>query len=132
MQLMRNSERESDAEGRPATDENQPRSKLDDGSGSCAEPDTRNRAGDGGQLAGADDHTRGGDRHSTDPVASDREFGWRGWVLVGIVFVSFVVVPLLILRYPPVTFSYRVAFLILPLAPAVLLGIAAVWATTRP
>ena len=132
MQLMSDRECESDVVRRPATDETRHRSEPDNGSGSGARAETSSGEGDGGQPASVGDHARGGDRQVIDPIASDREFGWRGWVLVGIVFVSFVIVPILILRYPPVTFSYRVAFLILPLAPAVLLGIAAVWATTRP
>ena len=69
---------------------------------------------------------------AVDPTEIDREFGTRGWILVGIVVLSFVAVPLLILLHPPGSLSYRFAFLILPLVPAVLLGIAAVWATTRP
>ena len=129
---MSDRECKSDAVRRAATDENRQRSDPDNGSDSGAGHDTTSEASDGGQSARMSDNARGNDRHPIDPSASDREFGWRGWVLVGIVFVSFVIVPLLILRYPPVSFSYRVAFLILPLAPAVLLGIAAVWATTRP
>lgn len=69
----------------------------------------------------------------------DREFGWRGWVLVGTLFLAFGVVPLSIYLLPRVQglltatgLGYRDAYLVLPLVPALLLGALAVWATTRP
>ncbi|MFC4987984.1 MULTISPECIES: hypothetical protein [Saliphagus] len=65
------------------------------------------------------------------PTAAEREFGRRGWVLVGVIVVAFIVSPLAIVLWPPET-NYVVAFLILPLAPALALAVAAVWATTRP
>lgn len=65
------------------------------------------------------------------PAAAEREFGRRGWVLVGLIVVAFVVSPLSILLWPP-DMNYVVAFLILPLFPAFALAVAAVWATTRP
>jgi hypothetical protein len=93
------------------------------------------------------------DEEATDPVApagseatapekprgEDREFGWRGWVLVGMLFVALVVVPVLLYFVPraqglaaSLGFSYRDAFLVLPLVPALVLAALAVWATTRP
>ncbi|GAA0466555.1 hypothetical protein MUK72_00890 [Halococcus dombrowskii] len=70
--------------------------------------------------------------------AADQEFDWRGWVLVGIIVVAFLVVPGLILALPhaggllaAVGLTWRDTFLVLPLAPAVALGIAAIWATAR-
>ncbi|MCU4740876.1 hypothetical protein [Natronoglomus mannanivorans] len=65
------------------------------------------------------------------PDAVDRSFDWRGWVLVGVIVVAFIVAPLSILLWPP-SYNYFFALLILPLLPAVLLATTAVWATTRP
>ncbi|MFC6733503.1 MULTISPECIES: hypothetical protein [unclassified Haladaptatus] len=71
--------------------------------------------------------------------AEDRDFSWRGWILVGVVVVSFLVIPGLILLLPAAEdfvvslgLSYRDTYLFLPLIPAFLLGTLAVWATTRP
>lgn len=55
------------------------------------------------------------------------EFGTRGWVLVGVLVVSFLVVPAIILSRPP-ALPFEVAYLVLPLLPAFLLGATAVWA----
>ena len=69
------------------------------------------------------------------PDSVDREFDWRGWVLVGVIFFAFIIAPLAILLWPPgedFQISYLFALLILPLLPAVLLALTAVWATTRP
>ncbi|AFO57947.1 MULTISPECIES: hypothetical protein [Natrinema] len=66
------------------------------------------------------------------PATVDREFDWRGWVLVGVLCVAFLVAPAAIHLVPPGADGYRFALLILPLAPALLLAITAVWATTRP
>lgn len=65
------------------------------------------------------------------PDAVDREFDWRGWVLVGVLVFAFVVSPLVVyLRPPPL--PWWVALVVFPLLPAILLGVTAVWATTRP
>jgi hypothetical protein len=73
------------------------------------------------------------------PPDEDREFDWRGWTLVGMLFLAFGVIPLTIYYIPRAQnflaatgLGYRDAFLFLPLIPAVLLGVLAVWATTRP
>jgi len=74
------------------------------------------------------------DRWLEDPVhpeTTDREFGTRGWILVGMIFVAFIVAPGVILLIPPGT-DYLLALLIVPLVPAVALALTAVWATTRP
>ena len=75
----------------------------------------------------------------TVPRGEDREFGLRGWVLVGMLFVALVVVPVLLYFVPRVQgltaslgLGYRDAFLVLPLVPALVLAALAVWATTRP
>ena len=73
------------------------------------------------------------------PRGEDREFGWRGWALVGMLFVALVAVPVLLYFVPRVQgltasigLGYRDAFLVLPLIPALVLAALAVWATTRP
>ncbi|WP_049922712.1 hypothetical protein [Halopiger djelfimassiliensis] len=85
-----------------------------------------------------DGEPRDGDESDDDwvdepdhPAAADREFDWRGWVLVGVIVFAFIVSPTAILLWPP-SVSYFFALLILPMAPAVVLAITAVWATTRP
>lgn len=71
------------------------------------------------------------DSHGADPTDVDREFGWRGYVLLGILFLAFVVAPLGVF-YRPLPLSWRFNLILFPLLPAVALGVAAVWATTRP
>lgn len=70
------------------------------------------------------------------PQETDRTFDWRGWVLVAAVFFAFVVAPGVIFAFPHVGPVFGLTFwdtyLALPMIPAILLGILAVWATTRP
>jgi hypothetical protein len=54
-------------------------------------------------------------------------FDLRGWVLVGVVVVAFLVIPIAILVQPPGVPLWA-ALLALPMLPALLLGAAAVWA----
>lgn len=63
------------------------------------------------------------------------EFDWRGWTLVGVIVVSFLVVPGAILFLPQaewliaaVGISWTQAYLVLPMIPALLLGATAIWA----
>jgi hypothetical protein len=95
-------------------------------------------AGEPSAEDGVDRRTR---RAASDgePRAGDREFGWRGWVLVGMLFVALVVVPVLLYFVPRARWlvaslglGYRDAFLVFPLLPAIVLALLAVWATTRP
>ena len=76
------------------------------------------------------------DAQGAHPEATTREFDWRGWTLVAAVVVAFLVVPGIIYLYPRVgtTFglSFWDAYLALPMIPALILGLLAVWATTRP
>ena len=65
-------------------------------------------------------------------------FDWRGWVLVAILVVSFLVVPGAILYLPyaqgtisALGMSWRQAYLALPMIPAILLGVVAIWAAVR-
>ena len=84
--------------------------------------------------AGADDGQRDGtDRPVFAPPADDG-FDWRGWALVAVVFVCFLVIPGAILLLPgageflgSLGLSLRDAYLTLPLLPAILLGAVAVW-----
>ena len=62
-------------------------------------------------------------------------FDWRGWVLIGIIVVSFLVVPGAILYLPhaqdviaAIGISWRQAYLALPMIPAILLAATAIWA----
>jgi hypothetical protein len=84
---------------------------------------------------------RDGDDAGTDPMTVhpddlDRSFDWRGWTLVAAVVVAFVVVPGFIYLYPrmpsAVGLTFWDTYLVLPMIPAVVLGLLAVWATTRP
>ncbi len=84
--------------------------------------------------SGSDSDSDADDGRFSEPVhpdVADRSFDWRGWVLVGVIVVAFIVAPLTILLWPP-SYNYFFALLILPLAPAFLLAATAVWATTRP
>jgi hypothetical protein len=71
---------------------------------------------------------------STEPPP--RTFGRRGWLLVAAIAVCFLLIPAVILAYPYVGQQLGLPFydtyLVLPLLPAVLLAVLAVWATTRP
>lgn len=73
----------------------------------------------------------GGGAERAPPTDADREFDWRGWVLIGVLMVALFVAPALIIWNPP-GLPYRAALLALPMVPALLLGLVAVWATTRP
>ena len=69
------------------------------------------------------------DDESSEPEPADREFGRRGWLLLAAMLVAFLVVPAVIYLRPPGV-PFVVAYLVLPLVPAVLLALLAVWATT--
>jgi len=65
----------------------------------------------------------------------DEGLGWRGWVLVGGLIVAMVVVPWTLVFLPEMQgfveslgLGLRDAYLVLPMIPAVGLGILAVWA----
>ena len=85
-----------------------------------------------------------GDRQTADtpdakPRGEDREFGLRGWILVGWLVVALVLVPAYLFFFPQAGetvqlfgLGYRDTYLFVPLLPALVLGALAVWATTRP
>lgn len=107
-----------------------------------------NDQGDGteGPQTGTDDigsATTSNERGVSDSIGQPppyapppkERFDWRGWLLVGIILVSFVLIPIAILYIPAagavlaaMGVSWRQAYLVLPLIPAVLLGATAVWA----
>ncbi len=66
------------------------------------------------------------------PEQADREFDWRGWVVVGMIVLTFIVAPIIVTLWPPGAVGYRFALIIFPLFPALFLALAAVWGTTRP
>jgi hypothetical protein len=84
------------------------------------------RAADGRRGADAD----GGSTATATDEAGD-PFGGRGWLLVVAVVVSTLVIPAVIYVLPSLLPSlglpYVAALLVLPMAPAVLLGLVAVW-----
>jgi hypothetical protein len=119
-----------------------------DSSGYVHDPDAFRESDDRTESGNADDDAGGvndtgsaiGDRTGgiprNDPLLVDdadltvpgrEEFGRRGWVLVAVLMVSFLVIPGIIILAPPSALPFEVAFLILPLLPAFLLGAVAVW-----
>ena len=127
-------------------------------------PDRALHAGDDGTKAPvtdggskADGSTTGGGRSADDgsvdreplgdrdrqtgrpeQVASAEEIDWRGWLLVGLVLVCFLVIPATVLYLPQAQgvlgslgLSLRQAYLALPMIPAIALGVVAVWAALR-
>jgi len=63
---------------------------------------------------------------------------WRGWLLVGLVVFSLLVMPLVVLYIPEIHgligglgLSQREADIVFPMIPAIVLGLTAVWATVR-
>ena len=77
-------------------------------------------------------NSAGASEEPVHPAEADREFDWRGWTLLAVVFVAFVVSPLAIYLYPPGAYGYLFALIVFPLLPAIVLAITAVWATARP
>lgn len=72
---------------------------------------------------------------STAGGEGEKALGWRGWVLVGAVLVSFFAIPWTIILLPraqgvlgSLGLGWRDAYLVLPLVPALGLGALAVWA----
>ena len=61
-------------------------------------------------------------------------FGAKGWALTAVLFVSVIVIPGIIYVYPYAAgglgFTFFATYLALPLVPAALLGLVAVWSMT--
>ncbi len=75
----------------------------------------------------------------TEPTRESTEaepdgFGRKGWVLTGVLLTCMLVIPGIIYAYPYAAGSFGLTFfgtyLVLPLIPAVLLGLVAVWSMT--
>jgi hypothetical protein len=87
-----------------------------------------------------DDSPSGGESEHPSEYPSYRppdqeEFDWRGWLLVGVIVVSFLVVPAAVLYLPyaqdfiaEIGIGWRQAYLTLPMIPALLLGGVSIWA----
>ena len=79
----------------------------------------------------SDDADDGRVRH---PEPDPEGFGRKGWVLVAAVVASVLVVPGAVYLFPAVPAEagvpFFVAMLVLPLVPAVVLGLVAVWSMT--
>ena len=73
---------------------------------------------------------------ATRRAPAEGTLDWRGWVLVAAIAVCFLLVPGVILAFPYVGhrlgLSFYHTYLALPMIPAVVLAILAVWATARP
>jgi len=83
-------------------------------------------------------HEPEGDPRPHQAPPSESGFDWRGWLLVGAIVVCFLVVPGVILYLPQAEgfiaslgLTLRDAYLVLPLIPALGLGVLAVWAAVR-
>lgn len=76
-------------------------------------------------------HVDDGEETVPLPGPEPTGFGDRGWVLVATVVLAFLVIPGIIYLRPALPgeagLSFIVAMLILPLVPAVMLGLTAVW-----
>jgi hypothetical protein len=115
-----------EGDGAPAGAEDGAPAGAEDGAPAGAEDEEREERGEGE-----------GDRTTAaylDGDAGSGDADWRTWLLVAAVFVAFAVVPTAILFLPearPVIaalgLTYRDAYLVLPLLPALVLGALAVW-----
>ncbi|PSQ41155.1 hypothetical protein BRD10_00910 [Halobacteriales archaeon SW_12_71_31] len=74
-------------------------------------------------------HDPGGTDASAADVGGDEGMGRRGWVLLAAVVLAFFGAPAVVYLRPPGV-PFEVAFLVVPLVPAFLLGTVAVWAMT--
>jgi hypothetical protein len=65
------------------------------------------------------------------PDDEPTDLGWAGWVLVAAVLLAVLVIPLSVYLWPAggsvLGAHYRTAMLVLPMLPAVVLGVVAVW-----
>ena len=98
---------------------------VSDTDGYVHRPDSDERDADGATEASAS-----ADRSEPEPAG----FGSRGWILVGVVVLSFLVVPGIVYLFPALPadagLPFLVAMLAFPMLPAVLLGLTAVWSMT--
>ncbi len=99
-----------------------------------AEPGPAETDGAGGPTAPDDNPVVRPSRPQWAPP-TEGDFGWRGWLLVGVIILSFLVVPgiLVVLAQRPslvgsLGLTFQDAYLALPMIPAILLAVVAVWA----
>ncbi|WP_394337240.1 hypothetical protein [Halegenticoccus soli] len=94
-----------------------------------------------GVSASSAEQTDGGYVHRPEGYDADERsepeptgFGRAGWALVAVVVLSFLVIPGVIYLFPgalsELGLPFLVAMLVLPMVPALLLGLTAVWSMT--
>lgn len=98
---------------------------------------TESTGGDVPTVTGADVSGETAEITKHKPPEQER-FDWRGWLLVAVVFVSFLVFPAIVLYLPEIHgalslagLSLTQAYVVFPMIPAILLGGVAVWAAIR-
>ena len=88
--------------------------------------------GDDGGSPAAEEPTAGETPADGEPEADG--FGRKGWALTAVLFTCVLVIPGIIYLYPYVAgwfgLPFFATYLALPLVPAVLLGVVAVWSMT--
>lgn len=113
----------------------EPNPSSDESAGAAAggsEPTPTVTTTGGGSDADPTGESTAATAHGTHPADADqREFGWRGGVLLAVMAFALVVAPIVVYLRPP-GLPWRVTLILFPLLPALLLGAVAVWATARP
>ena len=86
------------------------------------------------QARGSDDEQAHEPSKAGGASAAADGFGPRGWALTGVLFLCVVVIPGIIYTYPYAAgglgFTFFATYLALPLVPAALLGLVAIWSMT--
>lgn len=109
-----------------------------DGDAGSADPGAK-AEGSATGTASATDDDRDPDADIVGGTAGDAEptadgFGRKGWALTAVLFVCVLVIPGIIYAYPYAAGAFGLPFfatyLALPLVPAILLGLVAVWSMT--
>ena len=116
-------DRDDDTQQTAPTEDAAPASSID-------EP--MRESGDGTVAVAADDSAS---IDADDSASIDADgFGVKGWALTGVLFMCVVVIPGIIYAYPYAAgglgFTFFATYLALPLVPAALLGLVAVWSMT--
>lgn len=95
-------------------------------------------AGDGATAEQADVPAGSAQTGKPARISTPDRFDWRGWLVVVVVFVSFLVIPGVVLYLPDahwvltaIGLSRRQAYVVFPMVPAIVLGVTAVWAAVR-
>lgn len=113
---------------------------VDENSATAPDSDGENRP-ESHAVAGESDASLPGGSEQTgmpETLSTPEEFDWSGWIVVLVVFLSFLVIPAFILYLPEahwlltmIGFSWRQAYVAFPMIPAILLGITAIWSALR-